>query len=143
MGEQFELNTYGKGIFYLRNLMKNLLTLIVICIFVLNILPSFALKMKPVSLKKLALHANAIALVEIQESRQIKTHTATCGIEHKTRVHRVIKDDINSSVNFGYMNGLETGKKYLVFLNKNSADAKTIIFTSTHFRNEFPERIFR
>lgn len=120
--------------------MKNLLTLIVITISVFNISPSYAVKMKPISLQNLAAQSDVIALVEIEESRQIKTVTTSCGVEHKTTVHQVIKGDINGSVNFGYMSGLKTGKKYLVFLNKNSAKNKAVIFTSTNFQKQFSNK---
>lgn len=121
-------------------MMKNLLTLIVIGFTALSATPSCALKMKPISLQNLSMQADVIALVEIEASRQIKTGEVNCGVEHKTKVFKAIKGDIKHSVNFGYMAGLVTGERYLVFLKKNNIDNKAVIFTSSQFQKQFSDK---
>ena len=46
---------------------------------------------------------------------------------------RILKSEIDDPLQFGYMNGLKTGGRYLVFLNKNIAT----IFTTTNFQKQF------
>jgi len=120
--------------------MKYSLKIILICVSILSAAPSFALKMKPVNLQQLATQSDAIALIEIETSQTIKFGTLSCGIEHKSKVDKLLKGSGGDTLGFGYMEGLKTGKKYLVFLNKNSAESKLTIFTTTNFQKQFSDK---
>ncbi len=113
--------------------MRNLLKFIFSSFFLLYISVSYATKIKPVTLQQLTKQADIIALVEIQSSRLLKTLEYSCGIEHQANTYKILKGNVSSPIKFGYMNGLKTGKRYLVFLSK---DASTI-FTSSRFQKQF------
>jgi len=100
----------------------------------------FALKIKPLNLLQLATQSETIALIKINASKIIKSGDIFCGIEHKAHVIKFFKGKTTDEFNFGYMQGLKTGRQYLVFLNSNNIDSKSTIFTGTNLQKQYADK---
>jgi len=120
--------------------MKYLLKIILVCVITLSMTSAIALKMKPVNLQQLVGYSDFVALVEIKSSQTIKSDTVSCGVEYIAKVDNTLKGRTDDVLSFGYMKGLKMGKKYLIFVNKNTLESKLTIFTTTNFQKQFSDK---
>jgi len=116
------------------SLKKLLIKFLYIFIFIALASSSNAHKVKALTLQQLAARSDIVALVKIDQTREIKKEKFGCGFEYTAKTLNVVRGKAGNQLKFGYMQGLQPGKQYLIFLSDNS----TSLYVNINLFKETP-----
>ncbi|VAW64578.1 hypothetical protein MNBD_GAMMA09-945 [hydrothermal vent metagenome] len=111
-----------------------LIKFLLLCVFIIQPPCVYAHKVKALTLQQLAAQSDIVALVEIEASREIKKEKFSCGFEYTARAVNILKGKTDERFKFGYMQGLQPGRQYLIFL----VDSRSFLYVNINVFKEYP-----